>query len=188
MNIKIHYTIFCLIFITLFSCKKKKDLGTLLNINKHTQFNHSKVIRDVKNNFEITIGDTWKRELYFDDYQSRIYAADTTRNYSSSFIIDITRFKGKIILDKAFKNELLTNIEKAPKNYMISNGFLQFNKQPAYYVFSFERQHQKEIYTLDYYIEDDEYYYLLRSTINTSKNLPNSLDESVTIFNSLKTL
>ena len=93
---KIHYLIYCFSTILLFSCKKELSINDIISCTSEVEFHHSKTIRDAKNNFEISLGEHWKRELYFDDHQSRIYAADTTRNFSSSFIIDVTRFKGKI--------------------------------------------------------------------------------------------
>ncbi|MGY5351241.1 hypothetical protein ACXGQW_01495 [Wenyingzhuangia sp. IMCC45533] len=185
MNFKLLYLPFYVLSLCLLSCKKKQDLSTLLGVDKKIEFDHAKVIRDVKNNYEIKIGDHWKRELYFDDYQSRIYAADTTRNYSNSFIIDVTRFKGKIILEDAFRNELKSKIEKKARNYIISEGYSKYKDLPAYYIFSFKKQSEQEIYTLDYYIAEEDSYYLLKSTINTSKNLSNSLSESLAIFNSI---
>ena len=175
----------CVVF---FSCKKQATITNVIPCNSSTAFKHAKIIRDVKNNYEINIGENWKRELYFDDYQSRIYAADTTRSFSSSFIVDVTCFKGKIILDEAFKNQLIANVKKQPKNYIIKEGFIELKELPGYFILSFENKHNTQIYTLTCYLTKGDDYYLLKSTINGSENLDNNLCESIAVFNSLNLL
>ncbi len=184
----IHYlTILFLVFFVS-SCQKKATLNNVLKINNSLQFTHDKTIRDVKNNFEITIGKHWKRELYYDAAQSRIYAADTTRNFSSSFIIDVTCFTGKIILDDTFTDKLSNDITKFPKNYIINKGSLELQNKPAYCVYSFEKLSQTAIYNIECYLPDGERYYVLKSTINGSEHLSKNVSETIKIFNSLNIL
>lgn len=188
MKIKLYYLISIFCVLAIISCNQKPDIYDILGAKKNTNYNHSKTIRDVKNNFEVNIGAHWKRELYFDDYQSRIYTADTTKSYSSSFIIDITRFKGKIIIEEEFKNQLVSTIQKKAQNYVIKEGFLEFKEKPAYCIYSFEKQLEHVVYTIECYVADGDNYYLLTSTINGSNNLNNNLSETLAIFNSLTPL
>ena len=188
MKIKFDYLAYLMVLFLAISCQKTSTIYDVLECKQATSFQHSKTIRDVQNHFEINIGENWKRELYVDDYQSRIYAADTTRNYSSSFIVDITRFKGKIIIEDAFKEQLIKTLEKKPNNYVINEGFIEFKKKKSYTLFSFEKQNEQQIYTLECYVPSGEYYYLLISTIHGSHDLTNNVLESLQVFNSLKLL
>ncbi|NIJ45513.1 hypothetical protein FHR24_001981 [Wenyingzhuangia heitensis] len=185
---KLHYFIYLSCTILLFSCKKEPTIYDVIECNTSTNFNHSKTIRDVKNSFEITIGENWKRELYFDDYQSRIYAADTTRSFSSSFIIDITRFKGKIIIEEAFKNKISKQTLAKPRSFIINQGLITFNQNPAYAIYSFQKNTDSATYTIQCYMSNKDYYYLLSAQINGSKNLSHNSSEILEIFNSLKIL
>lgn len=188
MKIKFDYFGYVVLLFLLFSCQKTTTIYNLLECTPNQEFVHQKTLRDVKNGFEINIGENWKRELYFDDYQSRIYAADTTKNYTSSFIVDITRFKGKIIIEDAFKQQLVQTIQKKENHHIIKEGFVEFQNKKSYVVFSFEKKGIHQTYTLECYIPDGESYYLLISTINGSENLANNVLESLQVFNSLHPL
>ena len=183
---KFHYLLYCLSTVLLFSCKNEPSINDVISCTSDVDFHHSKIIRDAKNNFEINLGEHWKRELYFDDYQSRIYAADTTRNFSSSFIIDVTRFKGKIIIEEAFKNKITTQVLATPKTYIIQNSIIKFNDQPAYAIYYFHKNEEQVTYNIQYYIADQEHYYLLSAQINGSQNFTKNNCEILQIFNSLK--
>ncbi|NJB81809.1 hypothetical protein [Wenyingzhuangia aestuarii] len=185
---KNHYFLYFIIATLLFSCEQGPTIFDVVDCNSNTEFHHTKSIRDVKNGFEISIGENWKRELYFDDYQSRIYAADTTRSFSASFLIDITRFKGKIIIEEAFKNKISQQILAKPRTYIIKDKLITFKNKPAYAVYSFQKNATNASYTIQCYVADKEHYYLLSSQINGSQNLAQNSCEIVSIFNSLKML
>lgn len=182
---KIHYFLYSLSTILFFSCKNEPSINDIISCSSDAEFHHSKTIRDAKNNFEINLGEHWKRELYFDEYQSRIYSADTTRSYSESFIIDVTRFEGNINLTENFRQHLISQIKSIPRAYIIKEGFINFKEIPAYVVYSFQKKDEMVLYNIQCYIAYSDHYFLLESKINGSKNLDKNSCESVAIFNSL---
>lgn len=188
MKIKLDYFAYFVILLIAISCQKKTTIYDVLECKSSNSFAHAKTLRDVQNHFEINIGENWKRELYYDSYQSRIYAADTTRSYSSSFIVDITRFEGKIIIEKAFQEQLMKTIKEKKNQFIIKEGFIDFKEQKSYTIFSFQKREEQQTYTLECYVPSGEFYYLLTSTINGSDNLANNILESLQVFNSLKIL
>lgn len=185
----LHYFLYLLPIILLLSCKKTPSIYDVISCNSSQEFEHTKTIRDAKNHFEINLGEHWKRELYFDDYQSRIYAADTTRNFSSSFLIDVTRFKGRIIIEEAFKNKITSEILASnPRTYVIENSIIEYKEQPAYAIYYFHKNEDQVTYNIQYYIAFKESYYLLSAQINGSQNFELNNCEILQLFNSLKIL
>lgn len=182
------YFIFFNSIILLFSCQQSPTISDIIESDFSKQFDHNKVIRDAKNSFEINIGKNWKRELYVDTNQSRIYGADTTRNYSSSFIIDITKFKGKIRIEDEFTDGISSQITKEHRTYMINQGAILFKKIPSYVFYSFQKNNNNITYSIECYVPDGESYYLLSAQINGSQNLTQNTAEIITIFNSLNRL
>ncbi|MDO6803613.1 hypothetical protein Q4595_14260 [Wenyingzhuangia sp. 1_MG-2023] len=173
------------ITIVLVACQQKLTLKDIVECDGNVVFQHDKIIRDAKNYYEITIGKDWKRELFVDQQQSRIYAADTTKNYSASFLIDVTRFDGRIVLDSTFQKNIISQIKSLPRSYVIKEGFIEFQEQPAYSVFSFQKTDTAILYQIQCYVAAQDHYFLLSSNIHGNQNLSNNLCESISIFNSL---
>lgn len=170
------------------SCKQEKTLQNFIDCDYETNFKHDKVLRDAKNYFEVNIGNHWKRELYVDDGQSRMYAADTTRDYSESFIIDITRFDGRIVLDSVFQNKLKKDIENENRSYIIKDNFLNYNTKKGYGVFYFEHKGANPTYFMEFYIAYPEHYYLLKAIILGNEKFEDNLCETMEVINSFKVL
>lgn len=168
------------------SCNKEKTLANFIDCKIDTTYTHNKVLRDAKNYFEISINNHWKRELFVDLNQSRIYAADTTKDYSSSFIIDVTRFNDRIVLDTIFQNNITNNINNQNKSYVIQEDFFTYNKQQGYGVFYFEHKGMNPTYFLEFYIAYPEHYYVLKSIILGNENFEANVCESMTVLNSFK--
>jgi len=170
------------------SCKHEATLSDIIKSNYTEEFNHDKIIRDAKDSFEVKIGKNWKRELYVDTNQSRIYAADTTRSFSASFIVDITKFKGKIHIDDEFTQKIGSQITQQSRTYIIKQGPIVFKEHPSYVFYSFQKQTNSVIYTIECYVPHQESYFLLTAQINGSLNLEQNTAEIITIFNSLNIL
>jgi len=62
-------------------------------------------VKDYHQNFKTKLPKHWKTNLYFDEYQSSIYAADTTLQLTNSFLIDFTMVEGKLNFTKDFQNK-----------------------------------------------------------------------------------
>lgn len=121
---------FTLVFI-LPSCTKQSELSKKLNCNASKTTN-SKVYTDFKNNFKISIPTNWKTELYYNDYQSEIFTADTTKQLSETFIIDAAFNYGNLEFTEDFykKTDSILAISNLKK---VKGDRLKFKSKPAYY-------------------------------------------------------
>ena len=82
-----------------FSSCKNSQFEREFSCDTPMSFSNTKKYKDVLNHFEIDVPKNWKTSLYYDEYQSKLYTADTTRNLSESYIIDVTWHQGELIID-----------------------------------------------------------------------------------------
>lgn len=84
--------------IVLSSCKNSQ-FEREFSCDTPMSFSSTKTYKDVLSHFEIDVPKNWKTSLYYDEYQSKLYTADTTRNLSESYIIDVSWHQGELIID-----------------------------------------------------------------------------------------
>ncbi|WP_144894524.1 hypothetical protein [Lutibacter sp. Hel_I_33_5] len=61
----------------------------------------------MKKLFSTEIPKNWKTNLFYDDVQSSIYTADTTKQLTETTLLDITFVNQKIVFDSIFKQKML---------------------------------------------------------------------------------
>lgn len=189
MKSKTIFFLFTLTFACFISCQEPTELQKLFEneINDlEVTFNQPKVVVDAKENFEITLEKNWKRELYLDEAESRIYTADTTKSLKESFILDITSIEGKIKLDNNFANQLKNQIRNIPQAYIVVDDFITVNKLPAYCIYSFQKSEPLNQFNIQLYIADKDRYYLLESKIYGDDNIQEKIAKSLLSFETFK--
>ncbi|MGB5323290.1 hypothetical protein, partial [Lutimonas sp.] len=72
-------------------------------------YTKTKTYKDVLNHFQIDVPEYWKSELYYDEYQSALYTADTTKSLRETFILDIAWHQGELVLNKDFEVRVAQN-------------------------------------------------------------------------------
>ena len=117
-----------------FSCSDQTEISKHFNC-KPTTFNNLEEVKDVKNLFSIEIPKTWKTNLYYDDIQSSIYTADTTKQLTETLLLDVTFINKSINFDTSFKLERAQeDISKSLIN--IKSEETNFLEKPSYYTVS----------------------------------------------------
>lgn len=90
---------------------------------------------DFNKNFKLNIPTNWKTDLYYDKYQSEIFTADTTKQLTSTYILDASFNLGKLTFDTAFyqKTDAILQASNLKK---VNFGTIQFKSKPAYWYLS----------------------------------------------------
>ena len=113
------------------SCKETSKLRNDWNCNTK-DYKNLEVVEDYKKNFSIGIPKKWKTNLYFDDNQSSIFAADTTQQLTESVLLDVTFINDELLLDNQFKKENFRN--NISRNLIvIKEGMTDILNKPSYY-------------------------------------------------------
>ena len=90
--------------------------------------NIEKVV-DFKIRFSAELPKNWKINLYYDDVQSSIYAADTTKQLTEAILLDISFIDQKISLDDLFS--LKQEQEHLQKRLIKTNTFTSFTDRKS---------------------------------------------------------
>jgi len=109
--------VFLLSLFTLFiSCVKQTELSKIFDC-KSSKFEKHSIINDFNKNFNIPIPSTWKTSLYYNDFQSEIFTADTTKQLTESYILDVSYNVGELILNNDFivKNDSILRTNNLQK-------------------------------------------------------------------------
>ena len=90
-----------IVIFLLSSCTKSSLLVEFNCDNKY--FKDLEKVTDVKNLFSVEIPNNWKTNLFYDDLQSSIYTADTTKQLTETILLDITFINKQIRFNDNFQ-------------------------------------------------------------------------------------
>lgn len=128
-----HSFAFFILLAFLSSCNQKSELGLYFNCNKDYGNFDLKTLNDINNNYSITFPSHWKSSLYYDEYQSDIYLADTIKSLTSSYILNISHKKGDLIFDENFKTKLSSELTLQNLQLIKLDSF-QYLETASYFV------------------------------------------------------
>ncbi len=180
---KFKLTLLLLLAVFLNSCNKKSELETSFKCQNSNTIIKLKEIKDVKKNFKIKVPENWKTKLYFDEYQSAVFTADTTKQLSETYILDTTWKSGELILDESLEEKIKSNSDLT----IIESKFENINDKPSYWHHSAGKKNNFDFNTLDVYIKTSVDSYLLISTqIYGNENINQRICESIQLINTLE--
>tara|TARA_R110002124_G_scaffold80058_1_gene212192 strand:- start:750 stop:1313 length:564 start_codon:yes stop_codon:yes gene_type:complete len=116
------------------SCDKKSAIREEFDCETKT-FDNLEIVDDVKNLFSVDIPKDWKINLYQDEIQSSIFAADTTKQLTETVLLDVTFINKKISFNDAF---LLQQDQENLANELIrikTKEFIFLEKPSMYLVY-----------------------------------------------------
>lgn len=116
------------------SCNKQSEISTNFGCET-TTINNLEEIKDVKDLFSVQIPKTWKTNLFYDDIQSSIYTADTTKQLTETLLLDITFINKSINFDENFKLKLEQE-SLAKKLIQTTSKKTNFLDKPTFYTIS----------------------------------------------------
>lgn len=123
----------CISTLLLFSCgKKQSEISKDFNC-RTSKYKNLEKVEDSKNLFSLELPKHWKINLYQDEVQSSIFAADTTKQLSETLLLDVTYINNKINFDDVFL--LKQEQENLPKG-LIRTKYKQvtFLEKPSIYI------------------------------------------------------
>ena len=129
-------------------------------------FTNTKTYKDVLNHFEIDIPKNWRTKLYYDELQSKVYTADTTKQLSESYIIDVTWRQGELIFNDEFEEKVNELASRDFQLIPVKSGYGKFLDKPSYYHISTGKNANMNWHFLQIYVQyNTDEYYLLSSKI-----------------------
>ena len=149
-------------------------------------YTQTKTFKDVLNHFEIDVPSNWKSELYYDEYQSALYTADTTKALRETYILDIAWHQGELVLNKEFEVRVAQNASRNLKLVPVRSGFGEYLGHPAYYHIATGKSEDLSWHYLEIYVQHkvDEYY-TFTSKIYGNEFVSERICASFSVFNEI---
>lgn len=173
----------------LIGCSKPSALEKQFHCSKRNQTNIKiKTYKDFKKNFKLSIPTNWKTNLYYDSKSSDIYAADTLKSLSKSYIIGVSYQLNNLVFNEQYFNSVNKLLEQNNLNIIVKKEEDFLNKKAFWYVA--EGIKNNRIYhELNVSIKNNNSSYLiLTSEIYGDKDVNERICKSLAIFKSLKIL
>ena len=122
--------IFLIIIIALSSCSEKTQFTNEFNCEVAV-FQNLERIEDAKKLFSVYYPDHWKTNFYYDNNQSSIFTADTTKQLKETILLDITHISNKIVFDSKFLKKFESNLSELQLTEISANKII-FKEKPSF--------------------------------------------------------
>lgn len=180
---KFKFGILLLILILTISCDKKTILETTFDCSHAISFSRTEEFRDTKNNFKINFPSNWKIDTYYNKNQSTIFAADTLKQLTDTYIIDVSWKQGKLELNP----ELVEKVHADDSFEVISFKFENILEKPSFWHLSKGERKNFEYHILSIYIKTSFDSYMQISTeIYGDENVEKRLCEAMSLIKTIE--
>jgi len=125
------YFFIIVLLILVAACSNQSQLSKEMDCNPE-KYANLELVEDVDKRFTIQLPDHWKTNLYFDKNQTSIFSADTTKQLTDTYTIDVTYVYSELKLDAQFIQRFKQNLMK---NQLVESTSyeLLFNEKEAYF-------------------------------------------------------
>lgn len=123
-----------LVILTLcLGCNQKSDLLNVFNCDYPQGTIDFKTLNDINKTYSISFPSHWKSSFYFDENQSDIYLADTTKSLTSTYILNISKKNGILTVDENLSSKLNSAISKENLQLVKSDSLI-YLESTSYYI------------------------------------------------------
>lgn len=180
------FVLLTITLLLLFACSKN-DLTEEFSCGSLSLSDDLKEYRDVLKKFRASIPQHWKTQLYFDDYQSQLYSADTTKGLTETYIIDIAWHQGELALDEFFDQKVKDTLAIKEQLSFVKSSLGRFKDRPAYWNLSKGKTGKHTVQFLQMYIKTapDEYF-TLSTKVFGDQLVDERICEAIAIYETLE--
>ncbi len=180
--------ILLIIVISLTSCQSNL-LDKEFNCENSTNFTELKEYKDFLKNFTIDLPKDWKTSLYYNDYSSEIQSADTAKQLTKAYLLNIAWNQGELKLDETFANSINDSLRINDHLKVTKNGFGKFKNKPSYFNLSVGQDSGYPYQYLQVFIKTNvDEYITLTSKIYGKDDVDKRLCESIELFEGIQFL
>ena len=171
---------------SLLSCQPN-DLITEFDCTSSINMSDSKEMRDILKKFIISVPKTWKTQLYYDEFKSQIYSADTTKSLTETYVLDIAWHQGELNLNEFFEQKVIDTLAIKEQLTTYKSKFGKFHGKDAYWNLSEGIDSGYPYNHLELYIKTDiDEYFTITTKIYGQDNIDTRLCESILIMDKIK--
>lgn len=123
--------LYLIVLVLIYSCGSKSQISKDLDCDPET-YSNLEIVEDVDKKFKVKLPDNWKTNLYFDKNQTSIFSADTTKQLTQTYTLDVTYIYNELKLDEKFLQKFKTNLTSKLLVETTSYEF-KFQDKESYY-------------------------------------------------------
>ena len=166
---------------------QKNDLQNEFNCKSTAEFSETKEIRDVLKKFKLTLPVNWKTQLYYDDFQSEIYSADTTKSLKETYILDISWHQGELDLNESFDQTVKDTLAIKEGLSLVKSKFGEFQKKPCYWNLSKGKSGEFTYHFFQVYVKTEvDEYFTFTTKVYGDENVDERLCSSIQLTDKIK--
>lgn len=178
---KFRLGIFLFILIISIGCNKKTILETTFDCSKNS-FSKTTSFKDSKNNFKIDIPKGWKVNKFYDEIESSIFFADTLKQLTETYIIDVSYKSGELDLNPEF----VEKVGNSTNHQIEYSEFENLFDKPAFWYLSKGEKNNFEYRVLSIYIKTSfDSYMQISIEIYGPENVEKRLCEAINIIKTI---
>jgi hypothetical protein len=174
----------CFISLTFISCNSnslKKKIG--FDCDSSSAFNNLIEIKDAKLTFETQIPSNWKRELFVDNYESRLYAADTTKELNNAYIFDLGHYSGELKIDKNFKTKISNEINSLNNSKITEEKTFIHKEKEVFYISYSSENANITLNNIQLYLKNkNNSFYKLKIDVYGKENIEQRFCNAIELF------
>ena len=176
-----------LLILSILSCKQKTNLQKEF-ICETKSFSNTEIVSDFNNTFNITVPKHWKTQLYFNNLQTQIFTADTTKNLTNTYTLNFEYNSGDLIINDDFSNKIIKDLNQ--NNYILLKSKNDvFKNKPSIWFVSKGKKSDFDYFYFELYVKQtNTNYFKITSEIYGDKNLDERFCESIAVIETLKVL
>lgn len=179
--------LFGLIFLLLSGCSKQSEIAKKMNCSL-TTYENTKQITDFNKNFTLSIPTNWKTELYFDNYQSELFSADTIKQLSETYILAASYNLGALNFDKDFHHRK-DSVLSVNNLKIIDSGNESFKSKPSFWYVAKGTKNNFDYHRFTVMTKlSENTYFSAYSEIYGTTNIDKRICESISLLESIQFL
>ncbi len=143
-----------LILLLCVSCtKQSSEFQKLNNCNNSNWSVPTEKVTDFLQKFKIEYPSHWKTQLFYDQFQSDIIIADTTKQLSETYLIDFTYSKGELSINPAFQEKVNKKLIEEKQISIVDQRTGKIQEKPFYMHIGKSRKNNLDYRILRIYID-----------------------------------
>jgi hypothetical protein len=183
----INYLLLLIISIVLVSCSGKSELEKKLNCSANLDYIDFKESVDFKNTFKLNVPNKFSEQLFYNNYQTTIMVADTTKSLTNSYMLEINYNSGNLVIEDKLKYDLASKLLKEEQLEVFQDGVTKINKKDAFWL---KAKNEKGKYPYHQFLllikDTSTNYFEVKTKVYGEENVEERICESVAIIKSLE--
>lgn len=171
----------------LISCKEQSSMQKEFDCSSSIDLFNLKKVNDFNKKFSVKVPKNWTKQLYYNNFESKIMVADSTKSLTKSYIFEASLIQGSLLINKDFTTKKTE--ELIAENQFTSIDFKEgyFKKMPCVWFSAKGKKNAFKYLLFQVYVKKNDREYLEFTTkVFGETEVTERLCESFHLMNSIQ--